>query len=251
VTQPVFQATVINKYDVQYYQCPSCQFLQTEKPIWLEEAYSSAITLSDTGIMSRNMHFSRLVTSILYFFFKRKGNYLDYAGGYGLFTRIMRDLGNNFYWQDPYCQNLVARGFEFKGGNLDGLTTFESFEHFENPKEELEKILQYSRNIIFSTQTLPNGPLPEKTWDYYGFEHGQHISIYSMKSLQHLADLHRLHLTSNGYLHILSEKPIPKLVFKFLLKFNNYGIFYLITKQLKSKTLSDMYLIRDKINMKK
>ncbi len=38
--------------------------------------------------------------------------FLDYAGGYGVFTRLMRDIGFDFYWHDPYTQNLFANGFE-------------------------------------------------------------------------------------------------------------------------------------------
>jgi hypothetical protein len=45
-----FRHTVLRKYDVQYFQCGGCGFLQTETPYWLDEAYSSAIVTADTGI---------------------------------------------------------------------------------------------------------------------------------------------------------------------------------------------------------
>jgi len=35
------------------------------------------------------------------------GIFLDYAAGYGLFVRLMRDAGYNFRWSDLYCQNLL------------------------------------------------------------------------------------------------------------------------------------------------
>ena len=31
-----------------------CDFLQTEEPFWLKEAYESAIGITDTGIIKRN-----------------------------------------------------------------------------------------------------------------------------------------------------------------------------------------------------
>ena len=48
-TAPLFKKLVLRKYDVQYHQCPSCGFIQTEEPYWLEEAYSSAISDLDLG----------------------------------------------------------------------------------------------------------------------------------------------------------------------------------------------------------
>lgn len=35
--------TVLNKYDIDYFKCSTCGFVQTEEPYWLEEAYSSAV----------------------------------------------------------------------------------------------------------------------------------------------------------------------------------------------------------------
>ncbi|MCK7523618.1 MAG: hypothetical protein MZV64_41270 [Ignavibacteriales bacterium] len=57
----------------------------------------------------------------------------------------MRDVGYDFYWHDPYTQNLFANGFEdrfeIQFQDLNCLTAFEVFEHLVNPKEELEKML--------------------------------------------------------------------------------------------------------------
>ncbi|MEJ2105601.1 MAG: hypothetical protein P8X47_13660, partial [Ignavibacteriaceae bacterium] len=53
-SKEVFSAKVLNKYNVKYYHCLSCGFLQTEEPYWLDEAYKSAIGIADTGIQKRN-----------------------------------------------------------------------------------------------------------------------------------------------------------------------------------------------------
>jgi hypothetical protein len=89
----VFDAKVLRKYDVKYYQCPSCELLQSEKPHWLEEAYQSAIIDADTGLVQRNIQISRKLASALYFLLNKGASYLDVAGGYGMFTRLMRDYG--------------------------------------------------------------------------------------------------------------------------------------------------------------
>jgi len=34
---------ILNKYDVKYFYCDYCGFIQTEEPYWLEEAYKEPI----------------------------------------------------------------------------------------------------------------------------------------------------------------------------------------------------------------
>ena len=50
----IFEKKVLVKYEVSYHQCSNCQFVQTEESFWLDEAYKSAITSLDIGILLRN-----------------------------------------------------------------------------------------------------------------------------------------------------------------------------------------------------
>jgi 2-polyprenyl-3-methyl-5-hydroxy-6-metoxy-1,4-benzoquinol methylase len=163
--QPIFQGTILGKYNAEYFFCPACEFLFAANPEqWLSEAYGSSIASEDTGIMLRNTVNSKRLTILLYFLLGKTRETvpcLDFAGGYGLLTRMMRDVGFDFYWTDAYSQNLVARGFE---GSLDSqyqcLTAFECFEHLTDPLQEIERIAKLSRLIIFSTECLPR-PIPK------------------------------------------------------------------------------------------
>ncbi len=157
-TKNIFSAKILNKYDVKYYYCNNCGFLQTEEPYWLKEAYSNPISIIDTGIMARNIGSSKITAVILYLFFNKYGKFLDFAGGYGFLARLMRDMGFDFYWHDPYSPNLVARGFESKSNSLkyELITSFESFEHFVEPIQEFENMIKFSDNILFSTELLPS-----------------------------------------------------------------------------------------------
>ena len=244
-TEKVFNAKILFKYDVDYFQCCNCNFVQTEKEYWLEEAYQNSMNLTDTGIMHRNMRFSKIVSSLLFLFFDRRSNFLDYAGGYGVFTRIMRDIGFDFYWNDPYTINALARGFEQKDGiKYDVVTTFESFEHFVEPHEEVLKILKLSDNIIFSTAMIPS-PLPKiNEWWYYGAEHGQHIARYSPKALNILAKKHDRYYYNLDNLHLFTKKKInffgtQFLKFKFA-KHILYLLYFPFSIFIKSKTVEDM-----------
>lgn len=212
----VFTTKVMKKHDVKYYVCDQCEFMQVEEPYWLDEAYASPINLTDTGIISRNLNYSVFVSVIISLLLDSQAKYLDYAGGYGIFTRLMRDLGYDFYWQDIYTTNLVARGFEYQPdmGELKALTAFETFEHFVTPMPEMEKMLEMSDTIIFSTNMRPElVPDPEEWW-YYGREHGQHTALYTVNTLKFIAQKFGLTLyTNGGDFHMFSkEKLLPKVL---------------------------------------
>jgi hypothetical protein len=48
----IFTLKILNKYEIKYYHCSCCGFLQTEEPYWLDEAYSESINVS---YMQRNL----------------------------------------------------------------------------------------------------------------------------------------------------------------------------------------------------
>lgn len=243
-SRPIFRGRVLGAHDIQYFLCPSCLFLQTEDPYWLDQAHQDVINIQDTGLLARNITLSRRVAVLLYFLFDRRSLFADYAGGYGVFTRLMRDIGFDFYWHDPYCHNIFAKGFEWtpaKGRDIEALTCLEVLEHFRQPREEIQKILDLARNVIFSTHLLPDKIPEPQDWWYYGLAHGQHISFYSFKTLEHLATQYGLRLYSNRRdFHLLTEKIISPAKFRLLLEGTNYGLFHFASRRMKSRTFADM-----------
>ncbi len=241
----IFSQRILKKYDVDYFRCNSCGFIQTENPYWLEESYVNPLNNDDTGILKRNNDFLKKTAAINYFMFNSEKQFLDYAGGYGVFTRLMRDTGFDCYWIDKYAKNILAIGFEGdENKKYETVTAFEVFEHMVDPKTELEKILEYSDNIIFST-VLVGDQIPDKNWWYYGFNHGQHISLYTIKSLQQLANQYGLNFYSNGSsFHMFTKNEISNTYFKILLKLSKYGLFTFVKSKLQSKTDSDAAKIK-------
>lgn len=238
-----FSSKILGKYDISYYHCKNCDFVQTEEPYWLEEAYSRSINLSDTGYMVRNLFYSKRLTILLFIIFGKNGKFLDYAGGYGIFVRLMRDIGFDFFWDDKYTPNLIAAGFEWDQKTIiDAVTLFEAFEHFVDPINEVEKLLKISDTIIFSTELNPE-PLPEPNeWWYYGLDHGQHIAFYSKVSFYYIANKFDLNYYNLGSLHILTRKKIS-INTLFATKLSKFGLDNLIAKFLDSKTWADYKLM--------
>ncbi len=245
----IFSVELMRKYDVGYFLCVGCSFLQTEEPFWLKEAYMSPINLTDTGLLARNIYFSRIVSSIFYFVFGGGGKYLDYAGGYGVFVRLMRDAGFDYYWQDPFSQNIFARGFEYDRASMkiDAVTSFEAFEHFSDPLAEIEKMLEISKNIFFSTQLLPKRVPAPCDWWYYGLEHGQHISFYSVATLEYIAKKYGLNFYTNfSDFHFFTEKKLNSFFVKFLIRFSRYIFELIVKKKMTSLTYSDLSVLNKK-----
>lgn len=237
----IFSAEVLNKYSAQYFHCIKCGFIQTSEPVWLEEAYKNPINLEDTGLLKRNILFAKRTAVLLYFLFDKNRNFLDFAGGYGIFVRLMRDKGFNFYWADPYTENIFARGFEYKDGtSLELVTSFESFEHFTNPMGEIDLLLAKSPNLLFSTELYRGAPPKPEDWDFYGFSHGQHLGLYSEKTLHYIANKHNLNLCTNKKsFHLFTEKKISNKIFNLLLKLSLSGLSEFVTAINKDKTKED------------
>lgn len=208
-SEKVFSKKILGKYDVSYYKCVECGFVQTDKPYWLKESYSDAITSLDIGLVNRNIQYSNIIEDILYKYFNKNGRFLDFAGGYGMFTRIMRDKGFDFYHEDKYCENIFAKCFTKDDlpndkRKFELVTAFELMEHSEDPFREFNYIFSITDNFLFSTELIPDGNI--ENWWYLAEEHGQHISFYTKKTLKKIAEKYNKNYYSNGYLHLFTNK---------------------------------------------
>jgi hypothetical protein len=246
IVEYLFDGKILEKYDVKYFLCKACHHIQTEKPYWLDEAYYNSITQNDAGILARNINFANRISPILWQEFGRNANYLDWAGGYGIFVRLMRDIGFNFYWSDLYSDNLFAKGSEFnKSDSIKLITCFEVFEHLENPIEQIEKLLDLSDNLLISTELFDSQKIPKiDEWYYYSPTHGQHISFFSIETLRYIASRYDLHLVSNNFnLHLFSKHKLKhKLSVNFFLKAHRLFILPFseyVKIRMKPKTLAD------------
>ena len=240
----VFEAKILKKYNIKYHLCLTCRHLQTEEPYWLDEAYLNTIAAEDTGILKRNYD-NRIVTSaVIEAFFNAQSRFLDYAGGWGILTRLMRDEGHDFVWCDKYSKNLFARGFEYKPGDkIELLTAFEVLEHLVSPMEELEQMFTISPNILFSQPFLPT-PLPKPDdWWYYAAETGQHINFYSRQSIEYIAaHFNKNYVYCNDF-HLFSDKIIAQEDFETVIK-NAYYIYLKHSHIRKSKISQDIEYVK-------
>jgi len=216
-SKPFASARILSKYQVSYFLCTACRFLQTETPYWLEESYSEALSTIDVGVMNRNLNNTIVTSVIIKLLYPRAKCFLDYGGGYGTMVRLMRDRGFDFYWSDRFAKNLHARGFEHvPNRKYDLVTAFEVMEHSPDPISDFGEMVKLSDRILVTTLVLPSPTPTPPNWWYYALKSGQHVSFYSSESLGALASHFVLHVISRGPYHLFTRQkcgPIERTLF--------------------------------------
>jgi hypothetical protein len=234
------------KYDVSYHRCTHCGHVQTETPYWLDETYSALDFRGDTGMVERSISTGRYTIALAKMLeVGPEDRCLDWGAGTGLFVRFCRDHGLNYFYADRYSKNIFALGFEAPPPGKDFrpkiLTAFEVAEHYPDPLEDFKEPFAYQPDYFFLSTVLHRGEGPD--WWYF-LEDGQHVAIYTEKSLAILGEKFGYRLITNGEnLHLFSrEKLSSSLLKKVKRRAKTYAQRY--RKRHGSKTDSDAQAMR-------
>ncbi len=190
-----------------------------------------------------------MVATFLHLMGVRTEPCLDYAGGYGIFTRLMRDAGFEYFWTDPYATNALARGFEWSPGPAAprAVTAFEVLEHLVHPLEEFRKIAALNPEWIITSTELHPGPKPSPDWHYLSVESGQHVAFYRPDTLERLGrEAGYPHVSSGPFFQIFARKPFPAWKWQLAVELNALA-FPVVKKLRPSLTVSDCESIRSRL----
>lgn len=123
--------------------------------------------------------------------------HLDYGGGHGLLSELLRDAGWNSSSYDPF----VDRGSDLATlGQFDLVTAFEVFEHVPDVRalaKTLASLLKSDAAILFTTLVSEGHLAPNKRIDWwYASPRNGHISLFTRDSLYYVADREGLSFSS-------------------------------------------------------
>jgi hypothetical protein len=199
-----FRKQILQQLDVAYYECPDCGHVQSETPYWLQDSYGKAEWNRDVGLVSRLLDTFHLTFALAW----RLGispadSCVDFGGGTGLFARLCRDYGLSFYNYEPYAEDLFAYGFSIRQPMPAKLVTaFEVVEHFTDPLNDFSQLFAFEPDMVFFSTRLYEGQ-GEKWW--YFLENGQHVAVYTPKSLELIAEKFGYHFYTDFDFHLFSR----------------------------------------------
>jgi glycosyltransferase involved in cell wall biosynthesis len=183
-----FSKLILNKYNVSYFECGYCHSLQTETPYWLEEAYSPQAEKFDTGKASRTLENFFLLPSLYDILGVNRNNvFVDWGGGSGLLTRLLRDVGINCYCYDLYSNSEFSHGFLWQSqqSSVAIISAFEVIENFPNLVTGWDSIFKLNPDYFVCSTERYTGQREE--WFYLSPEDGQRIFFYSSFALALIA----------------------------------------------------------------
>jgi hypothetical protein len=180
---------------VLYRRCCDCGFIFTDffdsftSEMWRKHVYNDDYDSIDPEYKTvrprMNAHLIRT------FLVGRKHSTigLDYGGGNGKTSALMRERGWVFDSFDPFGQTTMDPAHV---GKYDFSSAIEVFEHTTDPVETLRDIVSKmspDRMMILISTSLTDGAISEKSglaWSYAAPRNG-HVSLYSRRALEKLA----------------------------------------------------------------
>lgn len=203
-----FIVKIKNEQDAGLYTCTKCGFSFYPNQDWIKGSFSDELNSLDVGSVERVLLACDFLGEFINSEKLTDANFLDYGGGYGLQTRIMRDRGYNFKNLDPHTQPLFSKYFAGEpGGCYDLVSLIEVSLHFENPVAEFAKLMELGNCLVF-TSVVPGKDFGPDWW-YVTGDSGQHIAFYPLSSLKEIASQLGVMFSSDGrFFHVFHKKPL-------------------------------------------
>jgi len=196
----------LSGHAIYYARCTFCQYtFAPEFSSWTDQDFLDKIYNQDYLLVDPDYTENRHVlnSEILNKFFggyKTHFRHLDYGGGNGMLSEMLRSAQWDSTSYDPFPTN--DQKLESLGP-FDFITAFEVFEHVPDPHlmmRNLTSLLTKPAAMIFFSTGISDGLINDRerlNWWYASPRNG-HIGIHTTKSLQILAEKNDLNFISLG-----------------------------------------------------
>lgn len=177
----------LKKYEANIYNCNNCNLVFVENPHWLNEAYSMKYdTDIDAGRYMRNEIVCNYIKDI--FGSSDKLSLLDFGSGE---EKILEN------YLDKSTSNITAVSYDkyfdndsYKLENKYNIfTAIEVAEHIK-PKEFWDFCIDKADHFIITTGLHDDKDVLD--WEYFARDYGQHINLYSFRTLKYIAKKYKL-----------------------------------------------------------
>jgi glycosyltransferase involved in cell wall biosynthesis len=213
LTHLSFRKQLLGRHNVGYFRCDSCASLQTEEPYWMEQAYAKDSDRFDTGKASRALTNFFALPQLLQILQVDKADVaVDVGACGGLFARLMRDVGFNFFSHEVMGNNGYNGGYSWK--DLDRpcllITLFEVAEKFVNPAQEWQRLLACNPQWLIGSTDF----YVDQSDDWLGLraDSGQQVFFYSQGALSLLAQQTGRFYYNLGKYFLITRQPLDAVV---------------------------------------
>ena len=226
-TQFAWRKQLLQKYEISFYRCGQCESLQSEAPYWLDEAYGGARSIPDLAAAARLRWLFPLAYAVSRTMpLAADAAVLDFGGGDGMLVRMLRDAGINAYLADKYAGNRYAVGFSAGSGLSPQLVfAFEVWEHFSQPRQEIEELFALQPRALFISTGLYASQ--DENWNYLTPLSGRHVFFYSMKARRYIAEKYGYSLLAHNSFALFYRGQLPavrKAILGFLIRSQGSGL---------------------------
>lgn len=195
------------KKDYYYYECDNCKAIVKDKAHYLsanqeKERYESHNNnVNDIGYQN----FTSPITNYVINEFSSKQKGLDFGCGTGpVISSMLHKQNYNIVQYDPY----FAPNKDALKKTYDYIVSCEVFEHFYNPKEEINKLISLLNNngVLLIMTLLYNNQIDFNSWFYR--KDPTHVFIYRKETIEYIAQKHKLKIVKLTNRFIVLKKKL-------------------------------------------